>query len=176
MTAATETNVGTQVYRVYIKATPQAVWDAITSPEWTVKYGYGGIARYDPDLKPGATYRGLANEAMRSMGAPEVAVDGEIIEVDPPHKLVQTWRMLMDESMAAEGFTRLTYEIVEGKGGVSKLTVIHELEGAPQLQLLLSGDLEDMGAGGGWNWVLSDLKTLLETGTSMDWQDPLNQG
>ena len=129
-----------------------------------------------PELKPGATYRGLASDAMRSMGAPEVAVDGEVIEADPPHKLVQTWRMLMDDSMIAEGFTRLTYEIAEGKGGVSKLTVIHELEGKPQLALLLSGGLEDMGAGGGWTWVLSDLKTLLETGASMDPHDELNQG
>ena len=52
MTAATHTNVGTQVYRVYIKASPQAIWDAITSPEWTVEYGYGGIAQYDPDSSP----------------------------------------------------------------------------------------------------------------------------
>jgi len=173
---STTTNVGTQVYRVYIRATPQAIWDAITSPEWTARYGYGGRAEWDPELKPGATYRGLASDAMRSMGAPEVAVDGEIIEVEPPHKLVQTWRMLMDDSMIAEGFTRLTYEIAEGKGGVSKLTVIHELEGKPQLALLLSGGLEDMGAGGGWSWVLSDLKTLLETGASMDPHDQLNQG
>ncbi len=172
----TTTNVGTQVYRVYIRATPQVIWDAITSPEWTARYGYGGRAEWDPELKPGATYRGLASDAMRSMGAPEVAVDGEIIEVDPPHKLVQTWRMLMDDSMIAEGFTRLTYEIAEGKGGVSKLTLTHELEGKPQLALLLSGGLEDMGAGGGWSWVLSDLKTLLETGASMDPHDELNQG
>jgi uncharacterized protein YndB with AHSA1/START domain len=172
----TTTNVGTQVYRVYIRATPQAIWDAITSPEWTARYGYGGRAEWDPELKPGATYRGLASDAMRSMGAPEVAVDGEIIEVEPPHRLVQTWRMLMDDSMIAEGFTRLTYEIAEGKGGVSKLTLTHELEGKPQLALLLSGGLEEMGAGGGWSWVLSDLKTLLETGASMDPHDELNQG
>ena len=106
------------------------------------------------------------------MGAPEVAVDGEVIEADPPRKLVQTWRMVMDEAMAAEGFTRLTYEIAEGKGGVTKLTVTHELEGAPKLALLMSGGMEDTGAGGGWSWVLSDLKSLLETGTSLDWQDP----
>ena len=105
-----------------------------------------------------------------------MVVDGEVIEVDPPHKLVQTWRMLMDEDMAAEGFTRLTYEIAEAKGGVSKLTVIHELEGAPKLALLLSGGMEEMGAGGGWSWVLSDLKTLLETGGSLDPEDGLNQG
>jgi uncharacterized protein YndB with AHSA1/START domain len=174
MTTAAETTVTTQVYRVYIKATPQAVWDAITKPEWTEKYGYGGRAEFD--LRPGGAYRGLASEAMRSMGAPEVAVDGEVIEADPPHKLVQTWRMLMDDSMVAEGFTRLTYEIAEGKGGVTKLTLIHELDGAPKLQMLLSGGMEDMGAGGGWSWVLSDLKSLLETGTPLDPSDGLNQG
>jgi uncharacterized protein YndB with AHSA1/START domain len=102
------------------------------------------------------------------MGAPDLAVDGEIIEVDPPRKLVQTFRMVMDEAMASEGFTRLTYEIEEGKDGVSRLTLIHELEGAPTLALLLSGGMEDQGAGGGWSWVLSSLKTLLETGEPMN--------
>ena len=79
--------------------------------------------------------------------------------------------------MVAEGFTRLTYEIAEGKGGVSKLTVTHELEGKPQLSLLLvAAAWRSTDAGGGWSWVLSDLKTLLETGTSMDPHDGLNQG
>ena len=164
MTTATETNVTTQVYRVYIKATPEAIWDAITQPEWTEKYGYGGRAEFD--LRPGGTYRGFTSEAMRSMGSPEVGVDGEVVELDPPRRLVQTWRMVMDDDMAAEGFTRLTYEIEAGKGGVTKLTVIHDLAGAPKLQLLLSGGMEDGGAGGGWSWILSDLKTLLETGAS----------
>jgi hypothetical protein len=54
--------------------------------------------------------------------------------------------------------------------------VIHELEGAPKLALLVSGGMEDQGAGGGWSWVLSDLKTLLETGSSLDTENPLNQG
>ena len=165
MTTMTETTVTTQVYRVYIKATPQAIWDAITKPEWSQKYGYGGTVEYD--LRPGGKYRGLASESMRAGGAPEVAVDGEVVEVDPPHKLVQTWRMVMDEGMMAEGFTRLTYEIEPVGEGVTKLTVIHDLTGAPQLQLLLSGGLESEGAGGGWSWVLSDLKSLLETGSSL---------
>jgi uncharacterized protein YndB with AHSA1/START domain len=169
MTTTAATNVTTtQVYRVYIKATPEAIWDAITKPEWTDRYGYGGRAEFD--LRPGGAYRGLASEGMRSMGAPDVAVDGEVIEADPPRKLVQTWRMAMNPEMAAEGFTRLTYEIEEGKGGVTKLTLIHDLEGAPKLALLVSGGMDDMGAGGGWSWVLSGLKTLLETGTSLEWQ------
>jgi len=163
MTTATQTET-TQVYRVYIKATPQAIWDAITQPEWTEKYGYGGRGEYD--LRPGGAYRGFTSQEMRATGAPDLAIDGEVVEVDPPRKLVLTWRMVMDEEMAAQGFTRLTYELDEGKDGVTKLTVVHDLAGAPQLAVLMSGGLEDVGAGGGWSWVLSDLKTLLETGTS----------
>jgi uncharacterized protein YndB with AHSA1/START domain len=166
MTTMTETLVTTQVYRVYIKATPEAIWDAITDPDWTKKYGYGGRAEFD--LRPGGSYKGFTSEAMRSMGSPDVAVEGEVIEADRPHKLVQTWRMVMDPEMAAEGFTRLTWEIEGGKGGVTKLTVIHDLESAPKLAVLVSGAMEDQGAGGGWSWVLSDLKTLLETGKPFD--------
>jgi uncharacterized protein YndB with AHSA1/START domain len=173
MTTAAATTVTTQVYRVYIKATPEAIWDAITKPEWTERYGYGGRAEYD--LRPGGAYRGTTNEGMRAMGAPDVAVDGEVIEVDPPRKLVQTWRMVMDEEMAKEGFTRLTYEIEAGKGGVTRLTVTHDLQGAPRLALLVDGGFEDTGAGGGWSWVLSGLKTVLETGEPLD-TNPLNQG
>ncbi|MGA8361038.1 MAG: SRPBCC family protein [Candidatus Dormiibacterota bacterium] len=163
----TATAIGTtQVYRVYIKTTPQAIWDAITKPEWTERYGYCG--RVDFDLRPGGKYTGYSSEGMRSMGAPEVAVDGRILEVDPPHKLVQTFRMVMDPTMEAQGFTRLTYEIEERKNGVTRVTLTHELEGAPVLAVLMSGGMEDEGAGGGWNWVLSGLKTLLETGQSLD--------
>ena len=166
MTIMTETSVTTQVYRVYIKATPEAIWDAITDPDWTEKYGYGGRAEFD--LRPGGAYKGFTSEAMRSMGSPDVAVDGEVIEADRPRKLVQTGRMVMDPEMAEQGFTRLTWEIEEGKGGVTKLTVIHDLEGAPKLATLVSGAMEDQGAGGGWSWVLSDLKSLLETGKPFD--------
>lgn len=166
MTTTVATTATTQVYRVYIKASPEAIWDAITKPEWTERFGYGGRSEYE--LRRGGVYRGYSSEGMRKAGAPEVAVDGEVIEADPPHKLVQTWRMLMDERMAAEGFTRLTYEIEPRKEGVTRLTVIHDLEGAPSLQLLMAGGMEDQGAGGGWSWVLSSLKTLLETGQSLD--------
>jgi hypothetical protein len=83
---------------------------------------------------------------------------------------------VMDEGMASEGFTRLTYEISEEKGGVTRLTLVHELEGAPKLAVLMAGDMEDQGAGGGWSWVLSDLKSLLETGASMAPEVGPNQG
>lgn len=171
MTTDTETMVTTQVYRVYIKASPQAVWDAITRPEWTERYGYGSRVEYD--LRPGGSYRAFSTEEMKAARAemgggpvPDVIVDGEVIEADPPHRLVQTWRMLMDPGTTAEGFTRLTYEIVETRPGVSKLTLTHELEGAPRLATFVGGDMESIGAGGGWAEALSDLKTLLETGSS----------
>src|SRR5207249_3096746 len=150
-----------QMQRVYIKATPQAIWAAITKPEWTEQYGYAPLVDYD--MRAGGRFRAYPNEGMKQFpSVPSVILDGEVIEADPPRKLVQTWRMLMDPGLAAEGFTRLTYEIAEGKGGVSKLTVIHELEGAPALSVLVAGGLEEQGAGGGWSWVLSDLKSLLE--------------
>jgi uncharacterized protein YndB with AHSA1/START domain len=102
-------------------------------------------------------------------------VDGEVIEADPPRKLVQTWRMVMDAELADEGFTRLTYEIEPGNGGVTRLTVTHDLEGAPRLAVPVGGGMEEVGAGSGSSWVPSDLKTLLEAGTGLD-TDPLNQG
>jgi uncharacterized protein YndB with AHSA1/START domain len=164
MTTTTEANVATtQVYRVYIRTTPEAIWDAITKPEWSQKYGYGGSVDYD--LRPGGQFRAFTSQQMRDVGAPDLAIDGEVIEADRPRRLVLSWRMVMDEAMTAEGFTRLTYEIEESQEGVSKLTLTHELEGAPKLAALLNGEMEAHGAGGGWSWVLSDLKTLLETGT-----------
>ena len=164
-TAPTETATTTQVYRIFIKASPQAIWDAITKPEWTQRFGYG--LRDEYDLRPGGKYRGMANEGMAAMGFPGVVVDGEVIESDPPRKLVVTWRMAMDPNLAAEGFTRLTYEIVEGRDGVSRLSVIHDLAGTPGHAAMVAGVLQGPGQGGGWLWILSDLKSLLERGEQM---------
>jgi uncharacterized protein YndB with AHSA1/START domain len=165
MTTATENSTTTQVYRVYIRATPEAIWDAITKPEWTEKYGYPGRSEYD--LRPGGAYRGVPDEQMKAHGAPDVVVDGEVLEADPPRKLVQTFRMLMSPEAAADGFTQLTYEIFEVAPGVSRLTVTHDLTGAPNLAAVVAGAYEDQGGGGGggWAWILSDLKSLLETGS-----------
>jgi uncharacterized protein YndB with AHSA1/START domain len=102
---------------------------------------------------------------MKKFGGPDVVVDGEVIECDPPRRLVQTWRALWDPAFAAEGAKRLTWEIAEGPGGISSLTLTHELEGAPKTAEQVSGELPQ--AGGGWSFVLSDLKTLLETGKAM---------
>jgi uncharacterized protein YndB with AHSA1/START domain len=163
MTAKTETDVNTFVYRVYIKATPQAIWDAITKPEWTERYGFGGRSEYD--LRPGGAFRAVATPKLLAAGMPEVVVDGEVVEADPPRKLVQTWRFLWDEELAAEGPTRVTFDIEEDDGGVTKLTVTHELEGAPKAAAQITAVAKLREGGGGWSWMLSDLKTLLETGT-----------
>jgi glyoxylase I family protein len=163
--AETET---VQVYRTYINASPAAIWDALTKPEWTKRYGYAPLVEYD--LRPGGAFRSHANEGMKAAGVPDVITDGEVIEVSPPRRLVQTWRMLMDPKMAAEGFTRLTYDIEPVRGGVSRLTVTHDLSDAPKLFALLAGEHESSGAGGGWSEVLSGLKTLLETGAQLPFQ------
>jgi uncharacterized protein YndB with AHSA1/START domain len=170
MTTTPQTVTTTQVYRVYIKATPQAIWDAITKPEWTARYGYTGYV--DFDLKPGGQYHVRATEGFRAEaeanGAqlPEIIIDGEVLEADPPHRLVHTFHMMMDPDMAKEPATRITYEIKEVPGGSCSLTLTHELKGAPRLAAIVAGDMEEYGAGGGHAWVLSDLKTLLETGSA----------
>ena len=169
----TTTALTTQVYRVWIKATPERIWAAITDPEWNHRYAYQAPSYYE--LTKGGSFHATATKDMKDFAAasgfeiPDTILDGEVLESEPPRRLVQTWRMLMDPASAAEGFTRLTYEIEETQEGVSRLTVIHDLEGAPALAALVGGKLEDEGegAGGGWAWVLSDLKSLLETGAPL---------
>lgn len=160
MTDAATTTI-TQVHRVFIKATAQAVWDAIVEPEWNRRYGYQSQSDYE--LRPGGAYRGHASAAMTADGAPDVIIDGEILEVDPPRRLVQTWHAKFDPTMDNEAPTRLTWDIEElPVGGVCRVTVTHELDGAPMTAAQVGGDIPQ--AGGGWDLILSDLKTLLETG------------
>jgi uncharacterized protein YndB with AHSA1/START domain len=163
MTTATATTVATQTYRVWINATPEAIWQALTDPEWIERYGYA--APVDLELRPGGPYRANATEQMLAVGAPALMVEGEVLEVDAPHRLVQTWHALFDPQTTGEPESRLTYEIEPVAGGVTKLTVTHELDGAPVTAAIVGGVVTE--AGGGWSWVLSDLKTLLETGAPL---------
>ncbi len=84
MPADTKASVTTQVYEVYIRATPQAIWDAITSPEWTVKYGYQGAVEFE--LRPGGAYKALATSDMKALGVPDVVVDGVVEARRPTEK------------------------------------------------------------------------------------------
>jgi uncharacterized protein YndB with AHSA1/START domain len=159
----------TQVYRIYIHATPQAIWDAITKPEWSARYGYATPVEYE--LKAGGEFRAYANAGMKAFeGIPDVVTDGVVIECDPPRRLVQTWRMRMTPELEREGFTRLTYEIEPGRGGVTRLTVTHDLPNAPIIARSLAGEADSEGAGGGWSEILSGIKTLLETGRALPFQ------
>jgi uncharacterized protein YndB with AHSA1/START domain len=157
-------SITTQIHEIYIKATPERIWEAITKPEWTEKYGYKGRTVYE--LRKGGSFRAHATAAMVQMGMPDVVIDGEVTEVDPPKKLVQTYRFLFSPEMKAEGFTKITWEIELAANGFSRLAVTHELEGAPIMAAMVSSKFSEMGTGG-WAWILSDLKSLLETGTTL---------
>jgi uncharacterized protein YndB with AHSA1/START domain len=146
MSTMIQTNV--QVYAVFIKASPEQIWEAITKPEFTTKYFYG--SSIESTWEPGAPYAGWAGDRSQQY------VDGEVIEASPPHKLVTTWRALYDPDTAAEPYSRVTWEIEPAGEGVTKLTVVHdELEASPKTAANVAG---------GWSYVLSGLKTLLETG------------
>jgi uncharacterized protein YndB with AHSA1/START domain len=148
MTTITETNLTVQVYQVFIKATPEQVWDAITKPEFTTRYFYG--SELESSFEPGAHYVQWAPERER------VWVEGEVLESQPPRRLVHTWLSLFDDESAQEQPSRVSWDIEPQEGGVTKLTVVHDqLEASPKTAASVSG---------GWSYVLSGLKTLLETG------------
>ena len=139
----------TQVYRVFIKAPPERIWEAITTPEMIAKYFFG--TRTESTFKAGSRIRGLSPDRSK------LWTDNEVLESEPPHRLVHTWRSLYDDDLAAEEESRVTWEIEPQENGTTLLTVVHDqLEGAPKTAESVSG--------AGWMYVLSGLKTLLETG------------
>lgn len=152
-----------RTHQIFIRATPEEIWDALTRPGWTQLYGYRAPAQYE--MRPGGAYRAFASVTMKMRGISGVIFDGEVIEADPPWRLVQTWHVLLDAGTRAEPDTRLSWEIAEGNAGVSTLTLTHDLADAPETAALVEG--RHATAGGGWAWILSDLKTLLETGRSL---------
>jgi uncharacterized protein YndB with AHSA1/START domain len=142
MTTMTATT--TQVYQVFIKASPEVIWDAITKPEFTSKYFHGVTIDTTP-------------EERRSYSGSELKTVQEVLEFEPPRRLVHSWISYYDPEMAAEEPSRVSWEIEPQEGDYSLLTVVHDqLEGAPKTAASVSG--------AGWMMVLSGLKTLLETG------------
>jgi len=160
MTVGTQTTV--TVHRIYIRATVQKVWDAITDPEWNGRYAYGAPSDYD--LRPGGLYAVRSTPEMVAQGAPELLIEGEVLECDPPTRLVQTWRAFFTPETAAEGFTRLTWELEEEQPGMTRLTVTHDVTDAPNVLASTTNDAKLHEGGGGWAWILSDLKSFLENG------------
>ena len=167
MTTQTDTATTTVlVNRIWIKADTATVWKAITSPEWNARYGYKSPSTFE--LTPGGAFATFPSADMVAYGTPadQPILDGEVLEVVEGSRLVLTWRTLWDDEARAEGFTRLTYEIEERGAGITQLTLVHDVTGAPRTASLISGDLPEFG--GGWPQILSDLKTLLETGASLE--------
>ncbi len=134
-----------KVFEIYIKTTPERLWQAITDPEIRAKYNFG--ARVTSDWTEGSAFE------MGAPGAPGLLGAGENLVVDPPHRLVQTMVALWGDDVKAEGTSRITWEI-EPVGDSCLLKVTHDQlrEGANE-QLY-----------GGWPMILSGLKTWLETG------------
>ena len=134
----------TQVYRLFIKASPEQIWDAITKPEFTTRYFFASRVE-------------LSDGRRRAYGPNgELWGDSAILEEDPPRRLVHEWQGLYDPELAEEKTSRVTWEIEPQDGGYSLLTLVHDrLEGAPKTAESVAG---------GWMLVLSGLKTLLETG------------
>ena len=161
----TDTSAKALQFRIVINAHAQAIWDAITKGDWTDRYGYGGRVQYD--LKAGGKYAHFASADMKAAGMPDEMIVGQVVECDPPRKLVQTWHPLFNDVSSAEPQTRLTYEISENQSGVCTLTLTHDVAGAPMVAGMVPGGGDPSQGGGGWPWVLSDLKSLLETGKRM---------
>jgi len=135
----------TQVYQVVIRATPQAVWDALVDPEQTRRYFHRALIEVVGD-------RIVSH---RPDGA--LWTDGAILELDAPHRLVHEWRSLYDPVSAQEPASRVTWQIDDRGDGTVLLTAVHDhLDGSPHTASSVSGI--------GWTTVLSGLKTLLETG------------
>jgi uncharacterized protein YndB with AHSA1/START domain len=138
-----------KVFEIYIKTTPERLWEAITNPEMRQKYTFG--VRVESDWRPGSRYEGSAGSGTVS---PSMKImEGENLEVDPPRRLVQSFRALWSDDVKREGTSRVTWEI-ERVGDSCRLTVTHD-----QLREGANGELY-----GGWPMILSGLKTLLETG------------
>ncbi len=137
-----------KVYEIYIKTTPERLWQAITDSDMRRVYNFGvGVIS---DWTPGSSYEGV------HPSAPAALLGGENLEVDRPHRLVQSFTALWSDEVKAEGASRVTWEI-EPVGDSCRLTVTHD-----RLREQANPELY-----GGWPMILSGLKTLLETGESL---------
>jgi uncharacterized protein YndB with AHSA1/START domain len=149
-----------KVFEIYIKTTPERLWEAITDSEMRRRYWFGvGV---NSDWTPGSRYE------TRHPMSPAAIHEGENLEVDPPRRLVQSFNALWSDDAKAQGTSRVTWEI-EPVGDSCRLTVIHD-----QLREDAKPEIY-----GGWMMILSGLKTLLETGGSLTtpgslhyWQAP----
>ena len=146
-----------KVYEIYIRTTPERLWEAITDADIRSEYNFGASIR--SDWTPGSRFE------MGSPKAPGLLGEGENLEVDPPRRLVQSMVALWSEDVKREGASRVTWEI-EPVGDSCRLTVTHdELRDEANAELY-----------GGWPMILSGLKTWLETGERLTTPGSLQYG
>ncbi|HML28947.1 MAG TPA: SRPBCC family protein [Hyphomicrobium sp.] len=137
------------VYVTYIRTTPEKLWEALRKPEFTRVY-WSGVTQ-ESDWKKGAAWKMIFADGT-------VGDAGEVVEIDPPRRLVLRWRNEFRPELKAEGYSLCTMEIEEGPGAV-KLTIVHEID-QPKSKFIEA-------VSGGWPKVLASLKSLLETGEAL---------
>ena len=138
------------VYVTYIRTTPEKLWKALIEPKFTRKFWCN--TAQESEWKPGSSWKIVAPDGM-------LTDSGEVLEIEPPRLLVLKWRNEFRPELKAEGYSRLTYQL-EPEGKSVKLTVIHEIEkeDSKLIQAVSSG----------WPHILASLKSLLETGESLE--------
>jgi uncharacterized protein YndB with AHSA1/START domain len=136
----------TFVYVTFIRTTPERLWSALTSPEFTKQYWFG--VHHDTDWKVGSSWQMVFPDG-------RIADTGEVVESDPPRRLVLKWRNEFRPELKAEGYSRCVIEIEPEEGAV-KLTITHSID--------RDGSLLIGAVSGGWPRILANLKSLLETG------------
>jgi uncharacterized protein YndB with AHSA1/START domain len=138
------------VYVIFIRTTPEKLWQALIDPEFTRKYWVGTVQ--ESEWKPGSSWRIMIPDG-------RVADSGEIVEIEPCRRIVMTWRNEFKPELREEGYARLTYEL-EKVGESVKLTITHEID-KPHSKFIDA-------VSKGWPHLLSSLKSLLETGESLE--------
>ena len=138
------------VYVTYVRTTPERLWSALTQPEFTRKFWVDTVQACE--WKPGASWKLMAPDG-------RIADAGEVVEIDPPRKLVLTWQNHLSAEMTAEGFSRMTY-LLEPEGGVVKLTLTHTVDRSDSKLIKAVST--------GWPHILASLKSLLETGEPLE--------
>jgi uncharacterized protein YndB with AHSA1/START domain len=140
----------TFIYVTYIRSTPEKLWQALTTPGFNRQFFFG--ATQESEWKKGAAWRLMIPDG-------RVADSGEILEIDPPRRLVLKWRNEFMPELRAEGYSRMTLKI-EKHGASVKLAILHEMDkpGSKFIEAVSEG----------WPPILSSLKSLLETGESLE--------
>ena len=138
------------VYVTYIRTTPEKLWQALIEPEFTRQFWCD--TQQESEWKPGASWRIMIPDG-------RVADSGEVLEIDPPCRLVLSWRNEFISEAHAEGYSRLTY-LLEPQGDMVKLSLTHEIDrpGSTLISMVSQG----------WPAILSSLKSLLETGQPLE--------